>query len=177
MLRLVVITHSSLTYRTIDVDRDADLVAANHYEACVATFGDNRRYEGRAAYLKWLRRQVDEFPDGHVLAYDAAGPLVGHLEVQVPYGKAEGYISLFYVPANRRCQGFGRRLQAYVERYGLSWEATRVSLHVSPSNRRAMEFYRHLGYAFTGGDRPGERLWRMTKDLTPAPAPHASQPQ
>lgn len=167
----------SLTLRTIDPVRDADLCAANHYDACLASFGENARYEGRDAYLKWLRGRVDEYPEGFVLAFGRRDRFVGQLELQVPYGLTTGYVNLFYVSPDVRGRGFGRQLHAYAERYFRSWDAEVAELHVSPQNIRAIRFYRTLGYAFcpdgSGTYMTGEaRLWKMSKPVgagTPAP--------
>lgn len=156
---------SSLTYRTFDPIGDADLAAQNHYDACVASFGSAARYEGRDTYLRWLRRRVVEFPDGCVMAY-LGNDFVGHLELEVPYGLPVGYINLYYVAAPFRRQGYGRRLHEYADRYFRAWEATRIDLHVSPSNKRAVNFYRKMGYKVSAAsDAPGVRLWKMTKEV------------
>jgi ribosomal protein S18 acetylase RimI-like enzyme len=162
----VVIAHSSLTFRTIDPDADGDRIAADHLEACLASFGEASRYEGRDRYLAWVRRQVEEFPDGYVLAMEG-GQCVGHLEIQVPYGKTAAYVNLFHVAPAFRGRGYAGRLQNYVERYARSWEANQIELHVSPSNRRALQFYRSTGYEFAGDDDRGARLWHMFKRLSP----------
>jgi ribosomal protein S18 acetylase RimI-like enzyme len=163
---------SLLTLRTIDVDRDADLCAANHHDACFASFGDGARYEGRDAYLRWLRPKVEEFPEGFVLAFEG-GRFVGQAELQVPYGTDVGYVNLFYVAAEMRGRGFGRQLHDYAEQYFRGWEAARVDLHVSPRNIRAIRFYRKLGYAFCDSGSGtymtrDAKLWKMSKELGPS---------
>ncbi|HEX8916339.1 MAG TPA: GNAT family N-acetyltransferase [Humisphaera sp.] len=164
----------TLTLRTIDPAADADRCAAHHLDACVASFGEGARYEGRDAYLKWLAPKVDEFPDGFVLAFergaDGREVCVGQLELEVPYGLSTGYISLFYVAPEHRGRGIGRLLHAYAERYFRSWEADRAELHVSPRNIRAIRFYRRLGYAFApegNGTYMTRRakLWKMSRAI------------
>lgn len=155
----------AVAFRTIDLASDADVVAANHFDACVASFGNGPdfRYEGRERYLRWLAGRIEEFPDGHVLAIsEDDGTCVGQLQMQVPYGLAVGYVSLFYVTPPHRGFGFGRRLQARAERYVRSWEASTIQLHVSPSNAPAGAFYRAMGYR---ASRVEGRMWRMVKAL------------
>jgi ribosomal protein S18 acetylase RimI-like enzyme len=159
-----VIAAPPLTFRTIDPDADADLLVANRRDACAATFGDDSTFEGPSRYLAWLRGKVEEFPDGHVLAL-LGDRRVGHLELEVPYGLTVGYVSLFHVAAPFRRLGFGRRMNEYAERYFVSWEADRVELHVSPSNRPAVEFYRRLGYRTVRDQAPGAPLVKMAKTL------------
>jgi ribosomal protein S18 acetylase RimI-like enzyme len=161
--RFVIIT-PRLVYRTIDPEADASLLVRNQRDACVATFGDDLRYQGDQRYLAWLRDKVEEFPDGCVLAM-LDDRCVGQLELQVPFGLAVGYINLFYVAPFFRGQGYGRALYAYAEKYFRAWEAKRVELHVSPTNERAIGFYRRMGFRFVRADEGGTALWLMAKSL------------
>jgi ribosomal protein S18 acetylase RimI-like enzyme len=169
---------SSITLRTIDLAVDVDRCARNHQDACEASFGPGCRYEGRDSYLRWLAPRVEEFPEGFVLAFDA-DTCVGHLELEVPYGLTHGYINLFYVTPACRGQGIGRQLHQYAERYFRSWDATQIDLHVSPTNIRAIRFYRRLGYEFAPQGNgaymtKSSRLWQMTRSLDrPVPTPHS----
>jgi ribosomal protein S18 acetylase RimI-like enzyme len=157
-----------LTFRTIDPDckADADLAVAAYLDACRASYGDDAAFPGRRRHLDWLRSRLEEFPDGHVLAFDG-GRHVGQLELQVPYGLTTGSVNLYYVSEAARGQGYGRRLHEYAERYFRSWEAERIELHVSPLNRRAVGFYRHMGYRLM---RVEGRLWRMERAVMGAKA-------
>jgi ribosomal protein S18 acetylase RimI-like enzyme len=162
---------SSLRFRTIDPVRDAQLAVANHVDACIASFGTDASFQGSDPYLSWLRARVEEFPDGHVLAFGADGECVGQLELQVPYGLTVGYVNLFYVAERYRGRGFGRALHEYAERYFRSWDAARIDLHVSPSNESAVGFYRRIGYKLKRVEtrRPGS-MWLMSKPLAGCPA-------
>ncbi len=151
-----------LVFRRIDPAADRELVVANHRDACIATFGDESRYEGVERYLHRLREKVDEFPDGHVLAL-LEGKCIGQLELEVPYGLTSGYVNLYYVSRAFRRQGFGRLLHEFAERYFLAWEAERIELDVSKTNRTAQHFYRAMGYRIVRVE--GERFWRMAKNL------------
>ena len=152
-----------LTYRTIDPNSraDADLAVEAYLDACRLSYGDDSTFPGRRRHLDWLRARVEEFPDGHVLAFD--GPAcVGQLELQVPYGMTTGYVNLYYVREAVRGKGYGRRLHEYADRYFRSWEADRIELHVAPLNERALGFYRHMGYRLA---RVEGRLWRMARSI------------
>jgi ribosomal protein S18 acetylase RimI-like enzyme len=156
----------ALTYRRIDPHADADLAFANYRDAAIASFGPGTRSAERKRYLPWLRSRVEEFPDGHVLAF-AGDQCVGQLELQVPYGLAIGYVNLFYVSREYRHQGFGRVLHDYAERYFRSWDATRIELDVSLGNTQAVGFYQRLGYEFAPGKALGPAYQRMFKVLPP----------
>jgi ribosomal protein S18 acetylase RimI-like enzyme len=169
----VVVDVLGLRYRTIHLPNDAAMVARNRRDACIETFGDDANFEGDVRYLAWLRNKVEEFPDGFVLAYDRE-QCVGHLELEVPYGLPAGYVNLFYIMPDLRGSGYGRLLHAYAEQYFRSWDANRVELHVSPTNRRAMEFYRKLGYRSVALEGAHAPLWRMELRIA-ASAPHNSK--
>ena len=152
-----------LSFRTINPDSaaDADLSIGAYLDACRASYGDDSGFPGRRRHLDWLRSRVEEFPDGHVLAFD--GPrYVGQLELQVPYGLKTGYVNLYFVAGPLRGKGYGRRLHDYADRYFRSWEAERIELHVSPLNEPALGFYRHMGYRLA---KVEGRLWRMARAL------------
>lgn len=151
-----------LIYRRINPEVDGPLCFANYRDAAIATYGPDTQAAHPRRYLPWLRSRVEEFPDGHVLAFLDL-QCVGQLELQIPYGSTVGYVNLFYVAPEFRGLGFGRRLHEYAEKYFRSWEADRIELDVSSTNDRAMGFYRHLGYRFQeGGMLP---LVRMIKEL------------
>ena len=156
-----VITTPTLTYRTIDPVCDADLLVYHQRDACIASFGDDSRFQGAQRYLAWLRAKVEEFPEGFLWA-TIDGACVGQLELEVPYGMETGYVNLFYVTERFRGMGFAPLLHERAELYFRSWEASRIELHVSPRNQRAVQFYRKMGYARTfEGD--GRSLWKMYK--------------
>ena len=163
-----------LTYRTIDPITDATLAFSHYRDAAIATYGPAAHRAHLNHYLPWLRSRVEEYPDGHVLAY-LDNRCVGQLELQVPYGLATGYINLFYVTPRFRRQGFGRALHVYAQRYFASWEAKRIELDVSPTNYDAIGFYQAMGYRLTNQRALSPDLRRMAKTLQPFSA-HPVQP-
>lgn len=156
----------SLRFRTIHLPTDAAAVVSHQRDACIATFGDDRRYQGDGRYLRWLQPKIEEFPDGFVMALQGQ-TIVGQLELEAPYGSGVGYVNLFYLRPKFRGRGYGRALQDYAERYFRAWEASRITLHVSPTNVRALGFYRRMGYRVRRASEEGEALWLMEKSLTP----------
>lgn len=139
----------TLAYRTIELPKDAPRAVTYHRDACQESFGDHFEHhlEHPARYLESLAARLEEFPDGHLLAF-AGDKCVGQLELQVPYGSPVGYVNLFYVTPLFRRRGYGRLLHARAEQYFRSWEANIIHLHVSPENTAATEFYRAMGYHF-----------------------------
>jgi len=152
-----------LKFRSIDPDRDAGLAFEHYQLACAATYGRFRRARAER-YLPWLKARVEEYPEGHVLAY-LGDECVGQMELQVPYGLTTGYVNLFYVAKAFRRRGVGRAMHERAEMYFRSWEANRVELDVALSNTPAVRFYRAMGYSLTDLPAAGAGLVRMAKGL------------
>ena len=153
-----------MTFRRIELPGDAARVVAWHADACRATFGEEAyraRLERPDRYLKHLSERIEEYPEGHLLAF-AGSECVGQMELQVPYGAEVGYVNLFCVAPEFRRQGCGRAMHARAEQYFRSWEARRIELHASPTNPAAMRFYEAMGYRVVG--REGDMV-RMRKGL------------
>jgi RimJ/RimL family protein N-acetyltransferase len=159
----MMIATPTLNYRTIDSRRDARLAVAHQLDACICSFGNAARFQGRARYLAWLQSKLEEFPEGFLLAF-AGDQCVGQLELEVPYGLNTGYVNLFYLTPEFRGRGFGSALHLRAEIYFRNWEASRVELHCSPTNQRALRFYAKLGYRpeHTNDDRA---LLKMSRQL------------
>ena len=151
---------SSLTFRSIDPDADRSFVLAAYRGTHRASFGDDRSCSTKT-YLPWLQSRIEEFPDGHLLAF-LGKRCIGQMELQVPYGLTTGYVNLYYVAPTFRGRGFGRAMHTRAEEYFRSWQADRIELDVSATNTRALGFYRHLGYQLV---RMNGRLWRMGRSL------------
>ena len=150
-----------LTFRKINAVADAAVCVQNYKDTYAASYDEDPRFVSVSKYLSWLKDRVDEYPDGHVLAYEGE-QCIGQLELQVPYGLSTGYINLYCVTPACRRQGYGRLLHAYAERYFRSWDATRIELHVSPNNTAARKFYLSMDYTFV---RTEGRLWRLGKRI------------
>lgn len=160
-----------LRFDRIDPDRDRELCERHKRDACQLSFGHQKGFQGGDNYGSWLRDKCEEFPDGFVLAW-AGQECVGQIEMQVPFGLSRGYVWLFYVTPPFRGRGYGRLLHDYVERYFRAWEANRIELHVSPTNARALGFYRHLGYEDLGLETEGrtDPSLKMAKTLAWQPS-------
>jgi ribosomal protein S18 acetylase RimI-like enzyme len=139
----------ALTYRPINPATDADLCLAHYIDAHALSLGPEAPAPTRDSYLPALRERIEEYPDGHVLAF-LDGQCVGQLEMQIPFGLLTGYINLYYVVPGFRGLGFGTLMHGYVDRYFRAWDATEIELHVARTNMPALAFYRKLGYRYAG---------------------------
>jgi GNAT superfamily N-acetyltransferase len=159
----MMIATPTLSYRTIDPRQDARLAVAHQLDACICSFGDASRFQGRRHYLAWLHSKLEEFPEGFLMAF-AGDRCVGQLELEVPYGLNTGYVNLFYLTPEFRGRGFGRVLHERAEIYFRNWEASRIELHCSTTNQRALRFYGKLGYS-PAQDHDDRALLKMSRQL------------
>ncbi len=122
----------------VDFRRDSFLVS----------YGDLSRMGSDEAYLTWLARHAQDFPDGFLLfEEDPHGP-VAQLEMR-PRRFEEGiagYVNLYYVRRDRRRWGLGRQLHEHASRTFREMGYASMYLKVSASNAVALAFYERLGF-------------------------------
>jgi ribosomal protein S18 acetylase RimI-like enzyme len=80
--------------------------------------------------------------------------------VMAGYEGHRGWVNYLAVKPGHRGRGFARALMQRVEELLLQRGCPKVSLLVRNSNREALDFYRHLGYAQDEAVSLGKRLVR-----------------
>ena len=78
--------------------------------------------------------------------------------VMAGYEGHRGWVNYLAVAPRRRGRGYARTLMQHVETLLLARGCPKVSLLVRNSNRAALDFYRHLGYAQDEAVSLGKRL-------------------
>jgi ribosomal protein S18 acetylase RimI-like enzyme len=78
--------------------------------------------------------------------------------VMAGYEGHRGWVNYLAVAPRMRGRGFGRALMQHVEAALWQRGCPKVNLQVRASNREALEFYRHLGYAQDESISLGKRL-------------------
>ena len=92
--------------------------------------------------------------------------LVGTVEeklvgsVMAGYEGHRGWVNYLAVAPRHRGRGYARTLMQHVETLLFARGCPKVSLLVRNSNREALDFYRHLGYAQDEAVSLGKRLIR-----------------
>lgn len=161
----------NLRFETIDLSSHSDVAVAYRRDAYRVAFGSTRRFDdvvGGQAYLEWLRCRIERSPGGQVHVW-AGDTIIGQIEAR-PHRRdgSAGFVNLYYLAPQWRGRGFGAALDAYTSGYFRSLGITRVTLHVSETNLRALRFYRRLGWHHHGvGDATTGQL-EMRRLLTPA---------
>jgi ribosomal protein S18 acetylase RimI-like enzyme len=144
-----------LSFRTIELERDAETAVAFRRDSYLCSFGTDEAFGGVAAYLAWLRDRIARQPLGQVHVWRGQ-QIVGQLEMVVQATTPpRGYINLFYLAPEWRGRGLSAALHQYALEFMRDGGASQVRLSVSPSNARALAYYRK--YAWRGlGPRPDD---------------------
>lgn len=140
----------ALNFHTIDLERHADLAVAFRRDSYICSFGADEAFGAAEDYLEWLRKRIIAYPRGHVHAW-CDGDIVGQLEMRTfPEHPVRGYINLFYLVPEARGLGLGDALHQYAYTFMRDRGARRAGLHVSPTNARALGYYRKHGWRDCG---------------------------
>jgi ribosomal protein S18 acetylase RimI-like enzyme len=146
-----------LVFKPIDFDAHGDLCIAFRRDTFISSFGWDGFFakdgDKGESYLNRLRAHSSRFPDGNVHVWDD-GAIVGQLEMRVLDDPRCGHVSLFYLVEQARGSGAGDYLQRYAMRFMRSQGVGAAQLNVSPTNARALNYYRKHGWKDCGL-RPG----------------------
>lgn len=139
---------------------DSDTCVRFRSEMYVASFGSGEGLEEEMGpdnekYLADLRAKIAQVPEGNVHLWHGE-EIVGQLEMRlVEHEPHIGYVSLIYVPPERRGQGLGRRLHEHAVQVARHRDKRALRLSVSFTNVPAIMFYRRLGWEMVGS-RPNK---------------------
>ncbi|AKV04399.1 Histone acetyltransferase HPA2 [Labilithrix luteola] len=157
----------SLSFRPIDIARDAALCLEFRADSYEASFGDANEFwrdagAGGEAYLRKLAERSEAWP-GSCAHVWRADDCVGQVELRSDGDL--GYVNLFYVRPDLRGTGLGRLEHEYSIALFRSAGFDRAYLYVSETNVQARGFYERMGW-HTTGRRPGSpQLLRMERAL------------
>ncbi len=147
----------SLSFREIDVGRDAQICIDVRAESFVESFGSADRFyraagEGARDYLEGLAAKNREWPGSCVHAW-LEHRIVGQIEVRRERtDRRRAHVLLYYLRADSRGRGLGQQLDAYVLELCRAAGVHTTTLRVSSTNRGAVAFYRKQGWQDRGPD-------------------------
>ena len=147
----------SISFREVDVDRDADVCVRFRADSFAESFGSAERFYQSAGekgrdYLAGLRAKNHDWPGSCVHAW-LDDEIIGQVEMRREAGdRSRAHVLLYYLRPDMRGQGFAAELDAYVLRSCRAAGIRRITLRVSPTNARAMAFYRRQGWRDLGPD-------------------------
>jgi RimJ/RimL family protein N-acetyltransferase len=158
-----------LTFKPIDLEKHSAICVKFRLDAFVCSFGPDRARWAtpfdEAEYLDWLSKKIEKNPD-RALHVWIGNEIIGQLELGTLREDPDaGYVNLYYLAPAFRGSGISRELDAYVESYFRRFGMTRLKLCVSPSNLRALAYYKKCGWKDAGPrpDRPEVHF--MQKEL------------
>ena len=169
-----------ITFATIDLDAHAAECLAFRRDAFLCSFGedgflDEAGPEG-ATYFERIRSRIDRFPDGYVHVW-RGDRIVGQLEMRVREEPRRGYIGLFYLAETERGSEAGAELHAFAMSFMRRHQVSSAQLSVSPTNARAMAYYRKHGWRDLGL-RPGrDDVHLMEREVVAKPSDESDSPR
>jgi len=165
-----------LVFRPIDLDAHALVCVEFRRDSFICSFGVDGFFDQAGAagahYIERLRLRAAKFRDGYVHAW-LGDTIVGQIEMQILEAPRIGYVNLFYLVERLRGAGFGDELQEYSMRFMARHGVDTVRLSVSPSNARALAFYRRHGWRDLGL-RPGRDDVHLMERNVPQGGPTAA---
>ena len=145
---------ASLRIAPIDLGRDAATCIAFRRDSFHASFGtdegcDEEMGVDGSLYLARLRARMAQVPEGncHVWHGDR---IVGQTEMRFSDEPGVGYVNLFYLVPEWRHRGLGRMLHDHAVAVFTARGCKAIRLSVSRKNKRALAFYRRLGWKRLG---------------------------
>jgi ribosomal protein S18 acetylase RimI-like enzyme len=146
-----------LVFRPIDLSAHAGTCIAFRRDSYLCSFGNDGFMEEAgpdgSVYIEKLKIRTPRFPDGYVHAW-LGDAIVGQLEMQILDGPRRGYVSLFHLAAPQRGTDLGGELQEHAMQFMRRHGVSTAQLSVSPTNARALAYYRKHGWKDLG-PRPG----------------------
>jgi len=146
-----------LVFKPIDLDTHALVCVAFRRDSYICSFGEdgfiNEAGPAGVYYLKRLRLGIAKFPDGYIHIWQG-DKIIGQMEMQILDEPLRGYVNLFYLVKEMRSAGISGELQDYAMSFMCRYGVQIAQLSVSPTNARALAFYRKHGWKDLGL-RPG----------------------
>ena len=164
-------TAPPLTFREIDLDQHAALCVQFRADSYVCGDGTADRFyahggPGGRDYLDRLSTYMRDLPGSCVHAW-LGGEIVGQVEmVRDPRDPSAGKVNLFYLRPDHRGRGLGGQLERYALDFLRGLGFGKAWLLVSPTNARALAFYKKQGWADAGRDERFPEMCVMRKQLS-----------
>ncbi len=143
-----------LRFIPIDVDAHADLCVKFRCDAFVSSFGTDQPFidddgKGPERYIEWLRtRTPARYGAFHVWLGDK---IIGQLELGERSPEEEfGYVHLYYLIPEYRGEGYSDAIEVFAVTFLRNLGYAKAKLSVSPTNTRAVEFYKKNGWRDAG---------------------------
>ena len=146
---------NDLRFKPINLQKDGDLCVRFRADSFSISFGHERDFwgedgHGDKRYLEWLQKKITSTPP---MAYHlwSENEILGQIELDYYKGdKTIGYVNLFYLAHEHRGRGAASHLDDFTTSFFKSLGVNRLLLSVSPTNQRALSFYKKNGWRDLG---------------------------
>ncbi|MFG6149250.1 GNAT family N-acetyltransferase [Halobacillus sp. B23F22_1] len=150
-----------MIFKPIQLPRDRAAVIQFQKDSFYVSFGEEQHFN-EEEYVNWLSEQLAKYPEGCVLIEENGKP-IGQIELSIREYKGEriGYVHLFYLIAGERGNGKGKWLQSFAEDFFRRKGLRHYHLRVSPTNLKAVKFYKKNGLVEIGPELYGKVIRMM----------------
>ncbi|WEG13821.1 GNAT family N-acetyltransferase [Pullulanibacillus sp. KACC 23026] len=157
------------TYRMIDPVKDGETAIRIRRDSFDISFQDPDGMGDPKGYLIWIEINNLLYPGSFVMM-EKDGQLVGQIELEFLsyFNKPIGFVDLFYLLPEYRGKGLGAEQLNYVESFFKRYGLDEYHLRVSPTNERALRFYKKHGFEFIMEEQLNHRVWRLRKRIQKA---------
>jgi ribosomal protein S18 acetylase RimI-like enzyme len=129
---------------------DASTISSHHLEACLTLIELTSAEDYRHSETKWSvakKRKEMKLPDMKYIVLTTT-EVVGFISFMITYEDGYEVAYIYEIHLQPKCQGkgMGKKLVEVVEVIGRKVGVTKAMLTVFTSNRRALDWYGHLGY-------------------------------
>ena len=153
-----------IRFRPIDAFRDRQTIIDFRKDSYIVSFGSADELGDEEMYVAWIAMAATMAPEAFVLM-ECNGRPIGQMELEVIYykGRPIGYVDLFYLIPEFRGRGYGKIQLDYAENYFKSHQLNEYHLRVSPTNHRALRFYKKHGMTQLETEHLTKTVIRMKK--------------
>ena len=154
-----------IIFRKIDLERDISVCIEFREDSFKESFplsDDWKDQWDEGEYRTWLLERAKQYPEGFLHIWRDE-EIIGQLEFK--YENSTGHINLYYLRADCRGMGYGFLAHEHVVRTLLNHKCNTATLRVSPTNVRAIAFYKKIGWVDRGQDKKYSNVHTYTIDL------------
>ena len=140
-----------IQFKKVDLINDIKLCVQFRKDSFLASFGSIKEWveqsgEKGEKYIDWLIQYTKQNPEGVIHLWKGEN-IIGQIEFKVePTMPDKAYINLFYLIPETRGTGISRLMHQYVIDQLIQKGCNGAQLSVSESNKRALAFYKKLGW-------------------------------